>query len=237
MIATTDLRLALRALRHPLSLLALSMSLFGALAIIVALMLAVRFFVLTLHLLESPWLQGALSYGGMAAVLIMGWFLFPIIVTSIAGLFLEPVANRLEREYYPELPTPKPAPLMEQIRLAAQSLLRAIGLNLIILPLLFIPVVNVLAYLAVNAHLLAREYFFVISLRHLSLLEAQALYSDQRRALRPIGLLLAILFIIPGINLLAPVVATALLLHRLERKSDAPLRARLALAPANVLPD
>jgi hypothetical protein len=83
---------------------------------------------------KTRWDEWLLSGVGSILVLLVGWFTFPIIVTAMCGVFLEPLADRIERRHYPTAPTPRQVPLSEQIHSSLRVLLRGIGWNLLALP-------------------------------------------------------------------------------------------------------
>jgi uncharacterized protein involved in cysteine biosynthesis len=154
--------------------------------------------------------------------------LFPVVFTAVAGIFLEDLADRIERRHYPELPVPRKVPVAEQLHASVRGLLRGLFWNALALPLYFIPVLNVLAYSAVNSRLLSREYFQVITLRHFPAGVTRDCFRRHRPQLWREGLVLMLLFLIPLVQLVAPLLATALAVHRLWRRDDAILRRELA---------
>jgi uncharacterized protein involved in cysteine biosynthesis len=171
-----------------------------------------------------PWVSGSL---GLIVFVVAAWLLFPVVVTAVAGLFLEALADRIERRHYPGLPKPREVPLGEQLLASARGLLRGLGWNLLALPLYVIPGVNLIAYAFVNARLLSREYFQVVALRHLPAVATGELYRRHHWQLVRGGLLLTGLFVLPGVQLIAPLLATAWAVHRLWRRDDAVLRVAL----------
>ena len=86
-------------------------------------------------------------------------------------------------------------------------------LNLIALPLYLVPGANVPVYLALNGYLLGREYFTLVAGQRLPLGEMDQLRRRQRGRLWLAGALIALMLIIPGFNLIAPVVAIAFMVH------------------------
>jgi uncharacterized protein involved in cysteine biosynthesis len=228
-----DLGLACGVLREPFAWWVMGLSLAGT-ALVFALLAGTAWWLVG----QLPWLdQGWLAQTrwddwllpgvGVLLVVVVGWFTFPLIVTAVAGAFLEPLADRIERRHYPAAPVPRQVPLREQVHSSLRVLLRGLGWNLLALPFYFIPVVNVIVYAGLNAFLLSREYFQVVAVRHVSLAEARRLYASQRWAMLRGGLGLAVLFVVPGVNLCAPLLATAWMVHRVWRRDDAlltPLR-------------
>lgn len=225
----TDLRLALGALCEPFAWGVMLLSL-----VCTALVFTVSAGLVWWLVGQIPWLhQGWLANSrwddwllpgmGVMVVGVVGWLTFPLIVTAVAGVFLEPLADRIERRYYPAAPMPRQVPLREQIHSSLRVLLRGLGWNLLALPVYFIPVVNVVVYGALNAFLLSREYFQVVAVRHVSLAEAKAQYRVRRWSMMRGGLGLAVLFLVPGLNLCAPLLATAWMVHRVWGGGDPPL--------------
>jgi uncharacterized protein involved in cysteine biosynthesis len=90
-------------------------------------------------------------------------------------------------------------------------------LNLLVLPVyLFVPGLNFFVFLGLNGYLFGREYFEVVALRRL---EPDAARTLRRRFAGRVflaGAAIAGLFAVPFVNLLAPVVATAFMLHFFE---------------------
>jgi CysZ protein len=175
---------------------------------------------------KTRWDEWMLGGVGSLLVLVVGWFTFPLIVTAVTGVFLEPLADRIERRHYPSAPVPRKVPLGEQIHSSLRVLIRGIGWNLLALPVYFIPVLNVVVYFMLNSFLLSREYFQVVAVRHVSLAEAKELYRAHRKEMLRGGLTLALLFVIPGVNLCAPLLATGWMVHRVWRRGSSPLHAR-----------
>jgi len=154
--------------------------------------------------------------GGLAT-LGLTWLLFPAVVTLIMSFFLERIAAAVEALDYPGCGLPRRQPIRETLgamfRLTALTLL----LNLLALPVyLLLPGINLFLFLALNGYLLGREYFEVVALRRLDPVATRLTRS--RFGLRVFlgGVVIAGLFAVPLVNLVAPVIATAFMLHVFE---------------------
>jgi CysZ protein len=230
----TEFRLALGVFREPYAWKILTIGLLGALAVMALLGAGVWWVVAKSGWLEFGWVARyewtRWLFGGLGAVFyaVAAWFLFPVVFTAVAGIFLEDLADRIERRHYPELPVPRKVPVAEQVYASVRGLLRGLFWNALALPLYFVPVVNVLAYAAVNSRLLSREYFQVITLRHFSTDVTGDCFRRHRPQLWREGLVLMLLFLVPVVQLVAPLLATSLAVHRLWRRDDAILRRELA---------
>jgi CysZ protein len=154
--------------------------------------------------------------GGLA-VLALTWLLFPAVVTLIMSLFLERVAAAVEACDYPGRGPPRRQPIGETLGTMLRLTGLTLVLNLLALPIyLLIPGINLFFFLVVNGYLLGRGYFEVVSLRRLDAAATRAVRS--RFGLRVFlgGVVIAGLFALPLVNLVAPVIATALMLHIFE---------------------
>lgn len=160
---------------------------------------------------------------GTLAVLLLSWLLFPAVATLIMGFFLDRIAGAVEAADYPGRGPARPQPLSEMLRITVRLMLMTIALNLLALPIyVFLPGINLFVFLLLNGYLLGREYFEVVALRRLDRMAAAAL--RHRFALRVFaaGVIIAGLFALPVVNLLAPIIATAFMVHIFEglRRSE-----------------
>jgi CysZ protein len=151
----------------------------------------------------------------------------------IAGLFLDDAAELVERTSYPSDPVGKALPAA---RALAQSL-KFFGIvilgNIVALLLLLVPGVNIAAFFVVNGYLLGREFFEFAAMRHLPVEEARAFRRRHAVTVFMAGLLIAAFVSVPLVNLLAPLFATALMVHLYKLLSARdPKRATAAMARA-----
>jgi CysZ protein len=154
--------------------------------------------------------------GGLA-VLALSWLLFPAVVTLVMSFFLERIAAAVEALDYPGRGPPRRQPLGETVAASLRLMFLTILLNLLALPVyLFVPGINLFLFLALNGYLLGREYFEVVALRRLDAAATRA--ARHRFGTRVFigGIVIAGLFTLPFVNLVAPVIATAFMLHVFE---------------------
>ena len=154
--------------------------------------------------------------GGLA-VLGLTWLLFPAVATLIMSFFFERIAAAVEALDYPGRGPPRRQPIGATIVAALRLMMLTILLNLLALPVyLLVPGINLFLFLALNGYLLGREYFEVVALRRLSAAATRAMRT--RFGLRVFlgGVVIAGLFAVPLVNLAAPAIATAFMLHLFE---------------------
>ncbi|WP_274630363.1 sulfate transporter family protein [Arvimicrobium flavum] len=145
----------------------------------------------------------------------------------VAGLFLDDIAEVVERTDYPQDPPGRAVPAMRALVLSLKFLGVVILGNLIALALLLVPGVNIAAFFLVNGYLLGREFFEFAAMRHMSEADAKALRQDNAGTVFVAGLVVAAFLAIPLLNLLTPLFAAAMMVHLNKAVS-----ARGALAPS-----
>lgn len=193
---------------------ALILSVVAAVAVFVLLFAGVTWGIDVARPSDRWWIRWPLEILGNLAVLALAWLLFPAVATTILSLFLEPVLRRLERRHYPALPPSLGMSLGAALASGVRLLGLTIGLNLLALPIyLLIPAINLFLFYLLNGYLLGREYFDLIALRRLDGVAARALWRERRGRWLLAGTAIAALLSLPVVNLAAPLIAAALMLH------------------------
>ena len=193
-----------------------------AVAVFAALWTAVGALLAGTETFAWAWLERAFDFLGGVAAVALTWLLFPGVISAATALLLERVAKAVERRHYPELGPAAGVPTTAALVAAVKFLAIALGLNIVLLPFLLIPPVFPFVFYGVNGYLLGREYFELVALRRLGAREARALRLARRGPLILAGALVAVLLTIPVVNLVAPVVATATMVHLFEAWRRAP---------------
>ena len=185
------------------------------LVVFVALALLAWWLIGWLSGLHGWWAEIA-QIGGILVTLVLAWFTFPALTAAIAAIFSEKVISAVEARYYPGRPAPMEtsiaAAIFDGLKLALLSLI----VNLITLPLLFIPPLYVIVAWGLNGYMLGREYYEMAAFRRLERGQAKQLFAARRSTFTMGGVLIAILSTIPVVNLIAPIVATAFVVHLFE---------------------
>lgn len=135
------------------------------------------------------------------------------VTAIVAGLFLDDVAEVVEKEDYPLDPKGRPLPAFRSFILSAKFLGVVIVGNIVALLLLLIPGVNIIAFFVVNGYLLGREFFEFAAMRFRPEMEAKALRSKHATTVFLAGLIIAAFMAIPILNLLTPLFAAAMMVH------------------------
>jgi uncharacterized protein involved in cysteine biosynthesis len=188
-----------------------------SLAVLVALAAGLWWALAALPRFESEWLNWLVDIVSALGFLLGAALLFPAVVSAFVGLFLDDVAGAVERRHYPADPPGKPLAFGPNLVAELRFALVVIGCNLLALPVyvagFFLPPLNLVVYYLLNGYLLGREYFQLIAWRHLDQPAAAALRRRHQGRLLAAGCLIAFLLTVPVVNLIAPVLATAAMVH------------------------
>ncbi|MFK4820722.1 sulfate transporter family protein [Ochrobactrum quorumnocens] len=194
------------------------------LLLLVGLWVAIRqiFFTFAWPWMEQllPGMPGWAGWLGIAAAIVAGLGLALVLALMIApvtalvaGIFLDDIADVVEREDYPREPAGTPLPLGRSVVVSLKFLSVVILGNIVALFLLFVPGINLIAFFVINAYLLGREFFEFAAMRYRSESEAKALRSQYGVTVFLAGLLIAAFMAIPLVNLLTPLFAAAMMIH------------------------
>jgi CysZ protein len=208
---------AVGALAAPPMRRVVGLSLVIAVLVVAGLWLAVAAILYHTALFQWRLLNWLVDLLGGLGVLALSWLLFPAVVTLIMGFYLERVATAVEAVDYPGRGAPRYQSVGQMVAVTSRLALLTVLLNLLVLPLyLLVPGINLFLFLALNGYLLGRGYFEVVALRRLDLGEARRVRSRFAGRVFLGGVVIAGLFALPLVNLVAPVIATAFMLHIFE---------------------
>jgi CysZ protein len=200
--------------------------LLGSVLIFVALWAGLWFVLTDTHLFAIGWLNQVIAALGELAAIVLAVILYPSVVAAVTSLFLDEAATAVERRYYPDLPPPRRIGLGEQVASAVRLLVISIVLNLLVLPIYLLPAINLLVFYALNGYILGREYFELVAARRFDPASMRRLWRDRRWTWLAMGSVIAFLSTLPLINLAAPLIGVAAMVHQVRRLgTPAPQRA------------
>jgi len=182
--------------------------------VVMLILLAGAWYALAELPIREGWLHWTLGIFGAVAALFLTAVLFSVVASLVVSLFLDEVADAVEARHYPHAGPARRQTLAELFhagwRFAATSLL----LNLLALPVyVFVPAINLFVFYGLNGYLVSRAYFELVAFRRLAPREARRLRLAHPVEMLLVGVLAAVALTVPLVNLAAPVVATALMVH------------------------
>jgi CysZ protein len=164
--------------------------------------------------------DGALSaIVSLAILLFAGWVLFRSVAVAFTWVFSDDIIDAVEDRHYPFAAAQGQHPTFSKAaRMGLRSLARVIGYNLLALPVYLILLVTgvgtALAFLLVNGYLLGRDLEDMLVMRHGA--ERVGLGAIRRFVL---GLGSVAAMLVPIVQFIVPVVATAAAVHMAHDKT------------------
>ncbi|MCA3427099.1 MAG: EI24 domain-containing protein [Roseomonas sp.] len=163
------------------------------------------------------WLSWITQAGGAAAGVFLGWWLFLPVALGIAAQFTDSVAGAVERRHYPGLVAPSGASALAQAGYGVWFGVKLLALQLLLLPLFFIPFLGALLALLISAHGLGAGLLREVALRRMNLAHSRIAWQRLRWQGWMLGLALALMAMVPVLNLFVPIIGIAAAAHLLIR--------------------
>jgi len=163
--------------------------------------------------LPYGWLDSAFTIFTSFGIFIGALYCVPAVIALVAGLFLDDIAETLERHHYGETNVGKAMPFAQGMLVTVQFTLVVFVANLCAFALLLVPGINITIFLVLNGYLLGREYFELAVFRHTDKKTAKVLRKNHGLRIFLLGLVIAGYLAIPILNLTTPLFATALMVH------------------------
>jgi uncharacterized protein involved in cysteine biosynthesis len=148
-----------------------------------------------------------------------GIFLMPAITSLVASVFVDDVADHVEREHYPAEHPGTALPLGVAIPEGVKTALLTILVYVIALPFVLFAGAGFLIFFIATAWLLGREYFELAAMRFRSPAEAKAMRKHHAATVFTAGLIIAAFVSIPIVNLATPLFGMAFMVHMHKRLS------------------
>jgi CysZ protein len=192
------------------------------LALFVGVIVGVETLLSFLTLVPWPWLHTMIALGTGIGLIAAFFFLMSPVTAIFAGLFLDRIAGRVELRHYPQDAKGKALSSFAAFFFGLQFALIALGVNLVVIPLVFFGGFGAILLLLANAYLISREYFEMAATRFMSKNAASSLRRGNFGKIYMAGLIPAALSMIPIVNLVVPLFATSFFVHvfkSIERSS------------------
>lgn len=164
-------------------------------------------------------LSWILSIAAGLSVVAGAIFLMPAITSLVASIFVDDVADIVEREHYPAERAGVPLPFGLAITEGGKTALLTIAVYLVALPFLLFAGVGFIVFFIATAWLLGREYFELAAMRFRSPADAKAMRKQHATTIFTAGLFIAAFVSIPIVNLATPLFGMAFMVHMHKRLS------------------
>ncbi|WP_024514930.1 sulfate transporter family protein [Bradyrhizobium sp. Tv2a-2] len=182
----------------------------------------------------ESWAEAAIGPGAHMPLYVLAWIvsvaaglgivfgailLMPAITSLVASLFVDEIADHVEREHYPAERPGVALPFAIAMHEGVKTALLTILVYLIALPFVFLAGVGFVGFFIATAWLLGREYFELAAMRFRSPEEAKAMRRDNAATIFTAGLFIAAFVSIPVVNLATPLFGMAFMVHMHKRLS------------------
>lgn len=124
---------------------------------------------------REGWIGAAFNASEIAVgvgVVVVALVLSPAVSMIVGGMLFDVAAARVEKAI--GAPPGRMVPIGEGVANGFRIGLPALGFNILAIPLYFIPVVNLITFVALNGFLMGREYAALAAVRRMSWQEARA---------------------------------------------------------------
>src|SRR5947207_3672085 len=158
-----------------------------------------------------------ISIAAGLGVVLGGIFLMPTITSLVASVFVDDVADHVEREHYPAERPGDALPLGIAVPEGIKTALLTILVYLIALPFVLFAGAGFLIFFIATAWLLGREYFELAAMRFRSPAEAKAMRKYHAATVFTAGLFIRAFVSNHIVKLATPVFGIALLVHMHKR--------------------
>jgi uncharacterized protein involved in cysteine biosynthesis len=182
----------------------------------------------------AAWAEAVLGPGFQTPLDILAWIvsiaagfgvvfgavlLMPAVTSLVASVFVDEIADHVEREHYPAERPGVALPFGVAATEGVKTALLTILVYLIALPFVFLAGAGFLAFFIATAWLLGREYFELAAMRFRPPAEAKAMRKHHAAVVFTAGLIIAAFVSIPIVNLATPLFGMALMVHLHKRLS------------------
>lgn len=146
-------------------------------------------------------------------------FLMPAITSLIASIFVDDVADIVERTHYPAEKPGKALPIVQATMEGIKTSLLTLVVYLVAVPLVLIFGMGFVVFFIATAWLLGREYFKYAALRFRSSDEMEQMRKQHSITIFTAGMFIAAFVSIPIVNLATPLFGMAFMVHMHKRLS------------------
>lgn len=152
-------------------------------------------------------------------ILVFAWWLaFRAIAIAVIGIFADEVVEAVEAKHYPAAhASARAVPLGRSVAMGVRSILRLIGINLLLLPLYILLLVTgvgtAIAFFLVNSWLLGRDLGDMVAARHVPYDQLPAWRSRTRTRRFALGAVGTGVMLVPLLNLIGPILGAAMATH------------------------
>ncbi len=173
----------------------------------------IEFLISTLTLFPYAWLTTALQLTTGLGLFAAFFFLMAPVTALFAGLFQDSISLHVETRHYAADKPGRPVAFMASLVMGLKFAALALGVNLVVFPLVFFAGFGAVLFVIANAYLISREYFEMAASRYMHPKNAAELRQRNFWKVFIAGLPAGLIAMVPFVNFVTPVFATSYFLH------------------------
>lgn len=175
-----------------------------------------------------------LSASGFGALLLTAlgiWLLFPAVALGVIAAYSDRIVGAVEALHYPAAAAAaRPVSIGSGILLGLRSAARLLIYNLVALPFYLLLLVTgigpIILFVLVNGVAIGRDFGEMVAARHGDAALRTAWLRATRIERAAIGIIIASIFLLPIVNLVAPILGATMVTHLFHRATRAGLPSR-----------
>ncbi len=184
---------------------------FGILAFLLLYVIVFAVFFRT-DFFDLHWLDTLIDWVGSLAIVILTAFFFPATVTLMCSFFVDRVVEKTEKQYL--LGRAKYSrSLFLDIRQSLKVFIPYIIVQVLILPLMFIPVLNLILFVMVSSFFMTQEFLAMIALRFYTEDQWRLQKTKYLKSAYLGAAIISMISWIPILNFILPLVAMSYMTH------------------------
>jgi CysZ protein len=184
-----------------------------SIALFAALWFGIEFLISTLTMIPYAWMTTALQLTTGLGLFAAFFFLMAPVTALFAGLFQDTIASKVEARHYAQDQPGRAVAMVPGLMMGLKFAGLALGINLVVFPLVFFAGFGAVLFVIANAYLISREYFEMAASRFMHPKNAAELRQRNFWKVFIAGLPAGLLAIVPFINFATPIFATSYFMH------------------------
>ena len=181
--------------------------------------------------LRDLWAAGAGEAAAFLLSMLLTWLGFTSIATAVMAMWQDEIMVAVENRYYPAAKG-HALGLGVELAMGGRAAIRVALINALLLPAYLLLLVTgigpLILFIIANGWALGREYLEAVAARHVPLGESRAWPAEHKWDSWGIGIGTAVLFAVPFINLVAPIMGAMMATHIFHREREDEAKARAA---------
>ena len=153
------------------------------------------------------------SISGFIFLIICLWVIFPPLLIFINSLFSGKIIKIIESNNYKNINYNYSNTFVKELKFQLSFIIIFVLINLALIPFLIFPPIYFIFYWIINGYLIGKEFSGSVLIKYINYNDIKKFNNKNRLNVYLFGIILAIIFSIPILNLFGPIIGTASMVH------------------------